>query len=122
MEDPLDAAFVANFEKETLTEEVHGAPLVVDAPAAEEEKEPVEDESGVPAGCTDYKVQGGKLVPSDQEENWRCSGSTVVRTGPLRLTGLSHCSLCSHFALTVLLHCFHFALTVLAQLSVLTLL
>ena len=77
-EDPLDSALAANVERETLIEQVHGAPLVVEAPAAAEE-EPVE--SGVPAGCTDYKVQGGKLMPSDQEENWRCSGSTVVKFG-----------------------------------------
>ena len=27
----------------------------------------------VPAGCTDYKVVGGKLIQSDDEEDWRCA-------------------------------------------------
>ena len=36
---------------------------------------------GIPAGCTDWKVEDKKLVPSDQEENWRSSGDTVCKFG-----------------------------------------
>ena len=32
-----------------------------------------EIEQGVPDGCTDYKMEGGKLVPSESEEDWRYS-------------------------------------------------
>jgi len=39
------------------------------------------EETGVPTGCTDYKVDGGKLVASDQEEDWRCAGNTTVKYG-----------------------------------------
>ena len=36
---------------------------------------------GIPAGCVDWAVEGGKLVPSDKEENWRTSGNTVNQFG-----------------------------------------
>jgi hypothetical protein len=53
----------------------------------EDESGEIEDEAhidaqiGVPSGCTDYKVEGNKLVPSDEEEDWRCAGHTIVKYG-----------------------------------------
>ena len=38
-------------------------------------------DGGIPAGCVDWTVEGGKLVPSEKEENWRSSGNTVCRFG-----------------------------------------
>jgi len=40
-----------------------------------------EIEQGVPDGCTDYKMEGGKLVPSESEEDWRCAGNTICKYG-----------------------------------------
>jgi len=39
------------------------------------------DDSGVPKGCTDYKVEDGALVPSEHEEDWRTAGHTKVEYG-----------------------------------------
>lgn len=41
----------------------------------------IKQEMGVPEGCTDYKMSKGKLVPSENEEDWRCAGNTVVEYG-----------------------------------------
>ena len=35
----------------------------------------------IPAGCVDWAMEGGKLVPSDKEENWRTWGNTVNKFG-----------------------------------------
>jgi hypothetical protein len=37
--------------------------------------------TGIPAGCTDWKVEDGQLVTSDQEEDWRGAGHTFVGYG-----------------------------------------
>jgi len=42
-----------------------------------------EHETGVPEGCTDYRVcpEAKKLVESDKEETWRCAGHAKVGFG-----------------------------------------
>lgn len=41
----------------------------------------VDDTTGVPKGCTDYKVQDGALVESNEEETWRTAGHTQIEYG-----------------------------------------
>ena len=41
----------------------------------------VDSGTGIPAGCTDYKVEDGALVPSEQEEDWRTAGDAYVGYG-----------------------------------------
>merc|ERR1711865_72071 len=41
----------------------------------------IEADFGIPKGCSDYKVDKGKLVPSDEEADWRCAGDTIVKYG-----------------------------------------
>ena len=50
--------------------------------ASEVKDEATEDSgTGIPEGCTDWKVENRKLVPSEQEENWRTAGNTVCKFG-----------------------------------------
>jgi len=41
----------------------------------------VDDSTGVPKGCTDYKVENGALVESNEEETWRTAGNTQIEYG-----------------------------------------
>jgi hypothetical protein len=48
---------------------------------AAEEAAAADSGTGIPAGCTDWKVEDGQLVTSDQEEDWRGAGHTFVGYG-----------------------------------------
>jgi len=41
----------------------------------------IKGETGVPKGCTDYGVVGGKLKPLDEEGDWRMAGTGKVGFG-----------------------------------------
>ena len=43
---------------------------------------PATARAAIPAGCTDYKVEGGKLVPCKTQPGiWRLAGDTTVGYG-----------------------------------------
>ena len=78
---PLDEfkpELASNNEANTPTDANNEANTPTDAPV---NIDAVDRGVGIPAGCVDWVVEGGKLVPSDNEQNWRSSGNTVCKFG-----------------------------------------
>jgi len=90
------ARIAAEEEAARVAAEEEAARIAAEEEAAEEaakakfvdkvssgDAEVFEEETGIPEGCTDYRVDAElkKLVESEEEETWRCAGDAKVGFG-----------------------------------------